>query len=243
MATFIYSSNPFSAGAASLARGLGVRRIRHNGNFRYGRGNTIINWGPGVYHADDRIINKPEAVNRASNKLEFFRLVSEHTRIPRFTTDLSVARSWGTNICARATLTGHSGRGLTIHASDALDIPVVPCYTSYVKKDSEYRFHFIGEDLVDVQRKIKDPEIDEPENWQIRSHANGFIFVRTGFDIPQDCTDQAVSAFARSGLDFGAVDVIFNARQNAAYVLEINTAPGITGTTVEKYVEGFRRIL
>jgi D-alanine-D-alanine ligase-like ATP-grasp enzyme len=40
-------------------------------------------------------------------------------------------------------------------------------------------------------------------------------------------------------LDFGAVDIIYNAKRNECYVLEVNTAPGLEGTTVEKYATKF----
>ena len=45
-----------------------------------------------------------------------------------------------------------------------------------------------------------------------------------------------------SGLTFGAIDVIWNEHQQKAFVLEINTAPGIEGTTVEKYAAKFRNL-
>ncbi|MNY63636.1 hypothetical protein D3C86_2006230 [compost metagenome] len=45
------------------------------------------------------------------------------------------------------------------------------------------------------------------------------------------------------GLTFGAVDVIWNEYRHQAYVLEVNTAPGLTGTTLEKYAEAFRGLM
>jgi len=44
-------------------------------------------------------------------------------------------------------------------------------------------------------------------------------------------------------LDFGAVDVVFNSKEKLAYVLEINTAPGLTGSTLDGYVERLRKFL
>jgi D-alanine-D-alanine ligase-like ATP-grasp enzyme len=41
------------------------------------------------------------------------------------------------------------------------------------------------------------------------------------------------------GLDFGAVDMIYNAKRNTYYVLEVNTACGLAGETLNKYVEVF----
>jgi D-alanine-D-alanine ligase-like ATP-grasp enzyme len=45
------------------------------------------------------------------------------------------------------------------------------------------------------------------------------------------------------GLDFGAADVLFNARRNQAYVLEVNTAPGLEGQTVNDYAEAFKEMI
>ena len=44
-------------------------------------------------------------------------------------------------------------------------------------------------------------------------------------------------------LDIGGVDVVYRAGQDAAYVIEVNTAPGIEGTTVEKYAQKLREWL
>jgi D-alanine-D-alanine ligase-like ATP-grasp enzyme len=54
---------------------------------------------------------------------------------------------------------------------------------------------------------------------------------------------QALLAIEACGLDFGAVDIIFNERKQTAFVLEVNTAPGLTGQTVAGYVERFKEIL
>ena len=72
---------------------------------------------------------------------------------------------------------------------------------------------------------------------------NGFIFARNEIQIPEDVTVQATKAFEITGLDFGAVDVIYNERQSAAYVLEINTAPGLEGTTDTDYAQMLREKL
>ena len=47
----------------------------------------------------------------------------------------------------------------------------------------------------------------------------------------------AISAVDSLGLDFGAVDIIWNESEDQYYVLEVNTAPGVEGTTLQKYTE------
>jgi D-alanine-D-alanine ligase-like ATP-grasp enzyme len=43
-------------------------------------------------------------------------------------------------------------------------------------------------------------------------------------------------------LDFGAADVIYNAQQDRAYSLEVNSAPGIMGTTLVNYTNALRSL-
>jgi D-alanine-D-alanine ligase-like ATP-grasp enzyme len=43
-----------------------------------------------------------------------------------------------------------------------------------------------------------------------------------------------------SALDFGAIDVIYHRPTNKAYILEGNTAPGLSGTAIEAYAEALK---
>jgi D-alanine-D-alanine ligase-like ATP-grasp enzyme len=56
---------------------------------------------------------------------------------------------------------------------------------------------------------------------------------------PAGLRELGVAAVAAVGLDFGAVDIIWNQTQDRCYVLEINTAPGLCNTTCQKYAEAF----
>ena len=101
--------------------------------------------------------------------------------------------------------------------------------------------HVVGQSIIAVQRKARNPEVDKP-NWKVRNHDNGFIFVRGGFTAPDAVLEEARRAIKALGLDFGAVDIIWNDKQGKAFVLEVNTAPGLEGQTIEDYAEGFRRL-
>jgi D-alanine-D-alanine ligase-like ATP-grasp enzyme len=115
-----------------------------------------------------------------------------------------------------------------------------------VKKKDEYRIHVLrkpGEEpeVISVQRKAKRHDAEDVD-FKIRNLANGFVFVRKGVIPPQDATNQAVEAIKATGLAFGAVDVLWNERLGQAFVLEVNTAPGLEGQTVEDYVNAFASI-
>ena len=85
-------------------------------------------------------------------------------------------------------------------------------------------------------------EQDDP-NWQVRNHANGFIYGRIGIAPPSCVLEVAMETFRKFDLDFGAVDVIYTENINRAYALEINTAPGLEGQTVISYAEELARYL
>lgn len=248
MTTFIYSHNPGSAGSKELADALGIRRIRHHGSrVRLGGRDTVINWGSGAalpdhVHGAGRVYNSPDRVRVAANKLAFFRAVGDRARCVPFTTDAAVAREWGSKVVCRHQLNGHSGAGIEI-IDVGVDIPVAPCYTKYIVKESEWRIHVLNGQVIDATRKIRDPDFVGEPNWAVRNHAGGFIFARNSGAPADDTVQQALAAVAAVGLDFGAVDVMVGRRDGLSYVLEINTAPGLVGTTVERYRDAFRTVL
>lgn len=247
---------PYKVGSQSakvIAEALGIKRLKKEGSkFKGGAHKTVINWGnssltPEI--AKCNVINSPVAVSKASNKLSFFKaMVEAGVRVPRFTEALLEVNQLlqeGKTVVARTILNGHSGAGIVLIEKEE-DIVKAPLYVEYVPKKQEYRIHVMRGDIVDVQRKARNKEVpDDQVNWKIRNHHNGFIFARgedAVGDVPADVLEQAKRAVVACGLDFGAVDVVFNDKRQEAYVLEINTAPGVTGTTLEGYVQRFKEI-
>lgn len=53
----------------------------------------------------------------------------------------------------------------------------------------------------------------------------------------------ALAACNALGLESGAVDIIWNEKENKCYVLEVNTAPGICGITTKKYTDAILQTL
>lgn len=251
MKTYIYTYNKGSEGAKALSQALNVKRIKHEGSkFRGGLGKTVINWGSSKISdqaAACKVINKPEAVMLSSNKLKSFELFKEKgVSIPPFWTTQNEAKEEserGTCIVCRTVLNGHSGAGIIV-ADKADDIVLAPLYTAYIPKKHEYRYHVFNGKVIDVQRKARNKEVaDEDVNWKVRNHDNGFIFMREGVEIVPEAEAEAIKAVEALGLDFGAVDIIWNEKQNKYYVLECNSAPGLTGTTLEKYTKVFKEMI
>lgn len=248
--TYIYSWNKFSEGAKALAQSMGVKRLKHEGSRVVGSPRTVvINWGSSTLPDNLRgatVINRPDDIRVVSNKLSFFRTMQaseDAPRTPDFTDDRAVAQAWlneGTSVCIRHRLTGSGAEGLVIQSEG--ELPNAPLYTKYVKKRDEYRVHVVDGNVIDVQRKAQRTDWEGERNTQIRNLANGYIFARQDVDPPQDVLDQSVKAMAASNLTFGAVDCIWNERQGNAYVLEVNSAPGLMGTTLERYTEALNQL-
>lgn len=245
---FIYPYKQGSESAKQLAQGLGAKRIMLEGSkFKGSPEKVVINWGSSALSEEAlkcKVINKPDAVASAANKLLFFRAVAEFCRTPDWTTDKEVAEVWrkdGHTVLARHKLTGNSGEGIEI--IEGGEMPDAPLYVRYVPKKQEYRVHVLNGEVVDVQRKARRKDVpDDHINWRIRNFDNGFIFARGEAlgEVPEDVLTQAVNAVKACGLDFGATDVIYNDKQQLAYVLEVNTAPGLSGSTLDGYVERFK---
>lgn len=244
----IYPYKMASQSAKALANALGVKRLKHEGNMI---ALPFINWGASKIkrqiHPGVGIYNHPKAVKIASDKLMTFLCLDQIVNIPDYTTDMVEAQEWlmqGSTIVERHTLTGHSGQGIRLVSFDDNELsPEAKLYVRYVKKEHEYRLHVFDFDVFFIQRKARALDVpDDQVNWQVRNHANGFIYANQNIELPDVAKQMATEAIRTLGLDFGAVDLIYNAHQNKFYVLEVNTAPGLFGTTLDKYVEKFKEL-
>lgn len=240
----IYSYNTASESAGLLADALDIYVLRrHNSRYRPRTGDVIINWGSGsipehLRHL--RIINKPQAVNRVRDKLSFFRNAQGGDfNVPEWTTDPEVAATWPRSF-ARTTTTSHSGRGIVITRRGERP-PTAPLYTRGIAKDREFRIYVAFGEVIDSLRKIARPGTI-PTNWAVRSYDNGFIFARNSGQPSEATKAAAIAAVSHYGLDFGGVDIAVT-EEGVPYVFEINTAPGIEGTSVTNFATAFRQEL
>ena len=246
----IYPYNPNSESVKSLCAALDTKRIKHEGDrLKLGR---YINWGASAINRkiDGVPLNKPENVSTASDKLLAFKVFSEQgVSIPEFTESKEEAEKWladGKRVVARTKLRAHSGEGIVISDPDnGVKIPDAKLYTRYIPKAEEYRIHVMKGKIIFVQRKARNKDIpDDKVNWLIRNHGNGFIYANMDVKMVSEAKakKQAIMAVEALGLDFGAVDIVYNRQKDTHYVLEVNTAPGLTGSTLEAYARAFKEI-
>jgi hypothetical protein len=225
--------------------------------FRPRRGDIVVNWGrtnlPSLTPA--LTVNAPENVACAVNKIDSFRLFS-HNDIPtvEWTTDPAVAGDWLLNnpeaiVLSRGSVTSRGGNGIRIYnhmdrlGDRWIHGPRAPLYTLYAKRKHEYRVHVFKDKVIDAQQKKRRTGAERtPETSMIRSYDNGWVFCRGGVTVPNCVKEASIAAVRALGLDFGGVDVGYNEHYDRAYVYEVNSAPGIEGTTIENYANAIKEL-
>jgi hypothetical protein len=205
----------------------------------------VINWGNSkfpLWPLNYTAFNDPTDVWYSVNKLKAFKCFEQYdVSHPEWTEDIDVVEQWlaeDTTVLARSSLTSFGGKGITIFDQNVDTILPAPLYVKYKKKKSEYRVHVFNGEVIDVQQKKRRKGFEGRDN-QIRNYANGWVYCRDGIEVPAMVTSEAIKAVNCLGLCFGAADVIWNDKEQRAYVLEVNTAPGLEGTTLENYANAF----
>lgn len=232
----------YSEGARILARKLGIHRMPDPALIR--GGHHVINWGNTNWEVPVavRVYNKPANVAVAVNKLKAYHAFREHDVLtPEFTTDIEEARKWAEKsvVMCRTLLEASEGKGIIV-AEKPVDIVPAKVYTRYVRKKREYRVHVFQGKVIGFKRKIKHKDV-AVDNTFVRSHANGYRYICDPANPPTQRTlDAAVSAVAALGLDFGGVDIAWVEKGDKPYVLEVNTAPGLTDMTGDWYAQAFK---
>jgi len=223
----------------------GMRILPERSRYRYRNGDVVVNWGRSDFDQapEDATFNYNvrSAIDKA-RAWELFRAANVQT--VESTTDIAVAERWGEEghvVLARSTLTGMGGRGITVHQPGVV-LPHGPhTYVKYFKSRAEYRVHVFNGKVIDAQQKKKRNGVDA--NQFVRSYDNGWVFCRGGVEVPEVVKTASIAAVKALGLDFGGMDVGYNETRNQACVFEVNSAPGIEGTTLDNYEDAIRRAI
>jgi hypothetical protein len=197
-----------------------------------------LNWGSGRSLPGANWINAPELKALATNKIQAFRLMEANgvSHVP-FTTSQPEAAAWlhqGHTVLAR-TAGGQGGTGIHVIRPGQV-LPTQPLYTKLIEKRKELRVHVMKGSVICVQEKRRRNGAP-PTDGIVRSHDNDWVFCHNNIVEPTGLRSLGIASVAALGLDFGAVDVIWNAPDNRCYVLEVNTAPGLTTRTLTAYTE------
>lgn len=245
----IYSESAKALQDEIVSRSISCKRFRKDKDYLIGPYSTIVNWGnsewPKWLSTKRDILNPPHKVKDACNKILTFKLLSKKYRsyIPAWTENKDQAvilNKLGHTILARTKVEGSGGEGIVVIEPKQPDkIPPAPLYVQYIKKKYEFRVHVFNGQVIDVQQKKRNMDIDIV-NTQIRSHANGWVFSRENLAPEAQSRHMhklAIDIVGALQLDFGAVDIIYNSDRESFYALEVNTAPGLEGQTVKTYAD------
>lgn len=244
-----------------------IIKLRSTGStFRGRRGDLIVNYGssslPESVIGSARVLNHPQAISNASNKRTAMNILRENNiPIVESTTDREEAQQWmdnGSVVYARTQLQGHSGAGIVVCANENLlsqlaDIgSSVETSTSLVNANlytkglteqrREFRIHVMNGVVTYVQQKRRRDGYREMEEYSnvVRNYHTGWIYATQNADVIDSAKVAAVQSVNALGLDYGAVDVI--TRMDNCWVLEVNTAPGMTGTNLETFCNNVIRV-
>lgn len=231
--------------------------------FRGRNGDLVVNWGNSTMDNFDavagnaRVLNPQAAIRKASMKTDaFVALAAAGVPTTEFTTERAVAQGWleeGGVVYARTRLQGHSGEGIVVCTTQAIpdlggiqvsqELVNAPLYTKGITAQRrEFRVHVMGGKIIYTQQKKRSEGWRENENYSnvVRNYHTGWIYATENIQINNAGAAAAIESVAALGLDFGAVDII--TRGDNAWVLEVNTAPGLQGTNLENYAAAIKAI-
>jgi hypothetical protein len=155
-----------------------------------------------------------------------------------FTTSQNEAKEWASSVpvFCRLLTKASEGKGIVICETPESIVPA-PVYTKYKKKKKEFRVHVFKDTVVHVLEKRKKTGFEGQRETKIRNLANGYVFCSDNVVEPVGLRDLALRASKVTQSHFRGVDIGYNEKKNELFVIEVNSAPGIDGTNVDRYVK------
>lgn len=223
---------------------------KREGTYEPRASDLIIGWGysrtPSWKTKAEQIgakwLNHHSLILNSVRKLQSFELMEDAgIPVPTWSTSLTKATRWseaGAIVFARTSQDGCKGEGITVVKPGEL-MPDSLFYTVFIPSAKEYRVYVIKGSVVDILEKR--PITGETQNEYIRgSEEMGWQFCRQNVTINQSAKNTACNAVAALGLDFGGVDLLIAGATTT--VLEVNTAPDIFGSGLQRFVDAFTQI-
>lgn len=189
----------------------------------------LLRWGndtPNV--TGKREFNPRDAVALARNKEAALKaMAAAGVRVPAFTT---------TAPAIGRTRYHQGGEGLTVWRTGPMPRDCA-YFLEIINKKSEFRVHVVSGEVIYTQRKVATETCTDD---LIRNHNNGWRFVR--ILTRPNLNKIALAAVKALGLDYGAVDVLLST-DGKFYVVEVNTAPRLEGSTFDAWITALRAML
>ncbi len=243
----IYPNNQYSLSLKDLRDMIPCKQLRlENSRYGYRQGHIILNWGNPKrpewdMGGDVTWLNNYKNIANASNKVKFFQIMRDNNfnEAIESTGNRATAAEWlvaGDSVYCRTMISSREGRGIVV-ASTEEELVASKLYTRGVPKAYEYRAHVFKGKCFHLQQKKRKAETPDAPS-EVKNHGNGWIFAHIDVrEPPANYVEICSRTLELIELDFGAVD--FLVKNGEVKIIEVNTAPGLTGTTLEKYAEVF----
>lgn len=229
---YIYQHCKHSDSAQMLAEALGWKLITKNDKIPINMlTDNILDWGYGI------------------GKLKQYTSFSENgvPHIP-FTTGVLQAKKWleeGATVLARKLGNASNGKGIKV-IKPGEELIEAKLYTKYLPKTREFRVDVVkGKAIAIREKRKKNGAEHNPHIWGV---GKGWTFCWGNVTKPAGIDELAVKALDVVNKEIGAeagfilntagVDIILC--NGKLYVLEVNTAPGLTPIALEKYVNALK---
>ena len=239
---YLYKTRPSDTAVALLKSGV-IRRIR-----RLSKPRLVLNFGSvrPLVHFNGRYLNHPDAVNNASCKISTFQILTKAglSCVP-WTQEKDEAAAWQADkkmVVARTLTRGSEGRG-AVFLEPTDNLIDAPLYTQYIKKKAEFRVNVAFGEVINIRQKKRRLDFEGEVNNLCRSHSNGWVFCSEGVNKNDPILiDLALRSINALGLDFGAVDILYNSHYNQYFILEVNSAPGMEGETLTNFINALKKV-
>ena len=208
----------------------------------------------------NQVYNPPHATAVSVAKLTFYEWLVGNPRLKDHllwhTMEKEEAIGWfkdgAKSVYCRALSRGKSGAGITVAHSPEEVVDSV-YYTKGVQISTEFRVHFFTlNDLTLVTQKLKLGKSAREDrgssfNREIRTHDNGWVYGQPNDKLPEDSAHVArglaLEIGHEIGLTYGCVDFIHDSEGNKVWIVEANSAPGVSGeSATEFYSNVFKEI-
>lgn len=162
-----------------------------------------------------------------------------------FTESKDEAKKWikqGKSVLCRVLLQGQEGHGIII-ADKIKELVDAPVYVEYKEKTIEYRVNLYKGGYVNHREKRRKLGFEEPEEGddRIRNIANGYVYCLPRGNLPGGIILTAIRAAWVTDSDIVGVDIAYNRHTDEHFIIEVNSAPSLEGTTVDGYVNEILR--
>jgi carbamoylphosphate synthase large subunit len=224
--------------------------IRGGSRIPEGEVGTLIRWGATspIARRPHKVLNQMKAIQAASNKREALKaLRAANINVPIVIEADEILQDKGLAWPVLGRKDRHVGANdivLCLQGRDVERAKAEGCthFSKYIPTAAEYRVHVFADNIIKTSQKVLTEPDKATQPW-VRNLGSGYTFRQPETRLSGGARGMAIDAVNALGLTFGAVDLIVG-DDDEAYVLEVNTAPGLqTDTSLDAYLEQFKRAI